>query len=79
MNTKISVSKKSIIARINRLLKENYEFLRTSRGSAGRTDLGEHFIVDMSRNIPLETHVDIEDLAKELNVLRPGEFISESA
>jgi hypothetical protein len=40
-------------------------------------DLGDHYVVDVNRNVVVGTHVDVEAYARELGVLAKWEILSE--
>lgn len=69
------VSEDALIKRINRKLKSSgtWEQVRTSRGQQLTQNLGRHYLLDVFRNMIGDHHIDIEDLARELGVMRPLE------
>jgi hypothetical protein len=63
----MSNSKWVQIKRINRkLAKEGFERLRVSRSERTIQDLGEYFILDISRNIVVDLRVDLDELEAHL-------------
>jgi hypothetical protein len=65
------VSRKALIARINRkLAHDDDRMLRTTRTKRAHAELGEHYIVSATGGI-VATNVDVENLGRELGVLRP--------
>jgi hypothetical protein len=75
-NTKVGVSERALIARINRQLKPNGQQLKQARGhrdNAGRwyedMNLGRYYIIDLRRNMVMHHHVDLEAAGRELEVL----------
>jgi transcriptional regulator of NAD metabolism len=65
-----------LIARINRKLGHNGERLCAARvGGRLESNVGRHYVLDMTRNVVIDTHVDLETLGRELRVLRPGESL----
>lgn len=76
MATKIPVSERALVARINRKLRQDAEALHRSRGTRFWSDLGDYYIVDFRRNSLVRGHVDIEELAHELGVLKPWESLA---
>lgn len=40
-------------------------------------DLGYYWVQDVSRNLVLDTHVDVESFARELGVLKQHERLSD--
>ena len=51
--------------------------LKTARGAQAEHDLGRHYIIDLRGNVVLRKDVDIEELGRELGVLRPYEAVAE--
>ena len=72
-----TVTKHAIIKRINRRLAAADRRLRVCRGQHARLDLGDHYVVDVNRNVVVGTHVDVEAYARELGVLAKWEILSE--
>jgi hypothetical protein len=72
---KLPVSERAVIQRINRKLKSDNEMVRKARGSA--RSLGEYYVIDFNRNWITGQNVDIEELARELGVLREWETVEE--
>lgn len=73
---KFPVTMRALIQRINRKL-GTYEQVRKSRSSGAKYDLGDFYIIDHNRNFITATHVDPEELGRELGVLRPFETVIE--
>lgn len=71
----LGVTSKALVARINRRLKRDDEVLRTSRSVRDRLDLGQHYVLDWRRNFCVGTHVDVEALGRELEVLHAHEQV----
>ena len=74
----MGVTVSAIVKRINRKLAADYEKLRASRGARAEMDLGRFFIINVNRNFIVEKHVDVEELARRLNVLADWESVVES-
>ena len=76
---KVPVTMRAIVQRINRkLAADGYRRLKQSRGRPWKyldRDVGKWFLVDGRRNSVERTHVDPEELAKELGVLKPWERV----
>ena len=76
------VSEAALIARINRKLKHQDEMLRTARRYWAdghfleHPDLGRYFVVDLFRNLVIQTHVDLEELGREVGALREFEQVA---
>ena len=73
----VPVLRRAVITRINRSLKPEGQRLRAVRGERARRDLGDYYVQDFQRNLGLQTHVDVEDFARELGVLKSWERLVE--
>lgn len=69
------VSLPALMARINRKLAHEDQQLRATRGLRARSDFGDYYIVDRSRNSVVDTRVKPVALARELGVMTPWEFL----
>lgn len=71
------ISAGTVIKRINRRLARNGEDVRVRavRGYWARLDLGDFYEHNARFNVPGETHIDLEDYARELGVVRPEEVL----
>lgn len=93
MNTKpkpkVTITKRAIIARINRALQqqENPEMLRTARSERQAEELGDYFTVETGgfgepkkaqSNGVGRVYVDLEKFGRELGVLQPWEQVSQT-
>jgi hypothetical protein len=74
----VPVSERALIQRINRALKDDGEMLKAARSSRVAEDIGEHFLIHLSRNVVLQKHVDVEALGRELGVLEAYEHVEDS-
>jgi hypothetical protein len=76
-SSKAPITTRALVQRINRKLAPKFEQVRKIREPrAPYTEAwGEFFNVDFNRNVVLETSVDLEDLGRELRVLRPWEVL----
>jgi hypothetical protein len=74
-----SVSQSVIEARVRRALGRDGEVLRKTRPGQtwAKVDLGDYYTVDPYTRFPDRRHCDLAQLARECNVLRPGEVIEE--
>lgn len=60
-------TRKAQVARINRQLAKRYEKLCKSRqGSRLEHNIGEYYVLDTYKNAVIRTHVDLDELEKEL-------------
>ena len=75
-NSPYPVSERAVAARLNRRLISNGtgRLLRCRENSRSFDDLGRYYIVDC-RNLLVDCRVHLEDLARELGVLRPEESL----
>ena len=69
--TKIPVSERAIVARINRALKHNDQRLKKGRGRIS----GQYYVVDFKHNWVVHKNVGIPALANELGVLAEWEEV----
>ena len=65
----IDFSHRALLARIERVLRKEHQRLRADR----RGGVIRHFLIDTKKRAIIETDVDIEKLARKLNVLQPWE------
>ena len=79
MHDLVPITERALTQRINRALKARGEALRTTRGSRGLSDLGEHHILDLNTGFVLDKHLDLEAYGRELGVLRPHEHVIRAA
>jgi hypothetical protein len=73
--SKVPVTLRAVIQRINRKLAADDEVLKTLRGDRWRGDLGDYYIVNINRNSVTAQHVDPEELGRELGVVRGFEQV----
>jgi hypothetical protein len=70
----VKLTDRALLQRINRKLKEQDKQVRKCReNSRSYNDLGSYYAVDVSRNSIAWLNVDLTELARELDVLRPWE------
>lgn len=74
---KVPVTMKALIARLNRKLAQEDEKLVASRGERARNELGNYYVINVSRNVILFKDVSPETLATQYGVLKPYERIVE--
>lgn len=70
---KVPVSKRALFQRVNRTLKKQGKAIKTTRADRWREDLGDHYIIDMSRNVIVAGHIDLEEYGREIGALRDYE------
>lgn len=73
----ILVTESNLIARINERLRAGRERLFKTPEWRGFPPEGDHYIINVHRDTIVQTHVDIEDLGRELGVLRVGEVVDD--
>jgi len=71
----VPVTARALMQRINRALRKDDQMLRQARGERARLDLGEFYIVDTRINGITGKDVNVEALARELDVLKPYEHV----
>ncbi len=73
------VSERMVEARVRRAVQRDGEVLRKTRpgNTWAKLDLGDYYTVDPYTRFPERRHCDLEQLAREYRVLRPGEVIAE--
>ena len=76
MKTKVQITERALMQRIQRKLKHQDELLRKNASLRWQTDLGDFYIVDANRNILLSAHHNLEQLGRELGALRPYEELA---
>jgi hypothetical protein len=72
---KVPVSRRALLARINRALRKEGEVLKATRADRWRGDLGDYYTVDTDRNAIVAQHVDPEELGRRLGVLADYEEV----
>jgi len=75
--SKVPVSMRGLIGRINRKLAPDFQKLCKTREGRAQAELGDFYIVEYRRNFVADTRVDPEDLGRELGVLRDYETVIE--
>ncbi len=76
--TKSPVSVRAVEQRINRKLAEKRQRLMRSRSERARAEVGDHYVVDVDRNLLVLHHVNLEALARKLGVLAEWEAIADN-
>jgi hypothetical protein len=75
MSTKVLVSERALIQRINRKLQAADEVLKASRGARMEQECGRYYVLNFRRNFVATAHVDPEALGRELGALRDYERV----
>ena len=74
----VQVSRRALEARVKRALDKDQQTLRKCRpDSRGYLELGDYYIIDYNLNIIVAQNVDIEDLAREMEVFKPYEELAD--
>jgi hypothetical protein len=74
----VKLSRRALEARVKRALEKDQQSLRKCRpDSRGYTELGDYYIIDHTNNTIAAQHVDLEDLARELEVFKPYEELAD--
>lgn len=74
----VPITKRALVQRINRkLLKEKDEVLKASRGGKWHHAVGDYYIVDANEDVVVAHHQDLQELARELKVLKAYERLVE--
>jgi hypothetical protein len=77
MTTKVPVTERALLQRINRKLAPEWQAVRKLRGDSHVHDLGRFYGLDTYRNTIEATHIDLEAWGRELGVLAPYEALAE--
>lgn len=78
MKTKIPLSERAIVARINRkLIKEGYLRLKKARGGRAVASVGDYYLIDANRNLIHATHVNPEGYARQIDVMSKYEAMAD--
>jgi hypothetical protein len=75
---RVPVTPRALVQRINRALAADDEELRKSRGMRAFLDLGHYYTIDKRQNFIARKEVDIEELGRSLNVLKPHEALADT-
>lgn len=77
--TKLKISHRALIQRINRKLKPGGTRLRVARNEWVELDVGRYFIVDANQSAITLHHVDLEELGRTLGVMCSWETLEPGA
>lgn len=71
------VTMRALLQRINRRLAKHGETIRKTRqGGWPRVNLGEYYVINLTRNSATETHVLLFDFARKLGVISESERLA---
>ena len=76
-STKVPVSERALIQRINRKLRHDDEMLKVARGGRTEQSVGRYYIINFNRNWIVSQNVDPETVGRELGVLAEWEQVVE--
>ncbi len=71
-----TISKRALIQRINRRLKDDGQVLRTARGEGAQIEVGRYYSIDIYHNCLVFKHINLEPYARKLGVLSPWERLA---
>jgi hypothetical protein len=71
--TKVLVSRRALIQRLNHALAETRLLLKKTKGGRMKKQLGEYYLIDLKRNALVEKGVDMEKLGRKHGVLAAWE------
>lgn len=71
-----TVTTGALIKRVNRRLVKEGRKLLTTRGARMIASVGSHYVIDVNRSFVVDKYVDVEELARQLGVLRPREQVA---
>jgi hypothetical protein len=81
---KVPVTARALIQRINRKLAATTDQgnwggkrLRASRGAGDLNNLGDYYVLDLSRNAVVDDHVNPEKFGRDLGVLKEWERVEQ--
>ncbi len=72
-NSKVKISDRALLARINRLLIKQNQKLIKCRSESCRQDFGDYYVIDVSLNAIIEKDIELEEIGCRLEVLKPYE------
>lgn len=76
-----TITEEALAARIRRALKKQSEFLtlKKSRSQRMRQDVGDWYVLDVNHNCIVDRYLNLEDYARELEVLADHEVMEQEA
>jgi hypothetical protein len=74
---KVKITEQELVRRINRKLALNVEGLEKSSGGQSHNATGDNYIIEFNHDKIITTNVDLENLGKELGVLRDFEELED--
>jgi hypothetical protein len=77
--TKLKLTQRALMQRINRKLARNHQKLSTVRSAGHESNVGRYFILNVSRNVITETNIELEKLGRRLGVFKEWEELAMEA
>jgi len=74
---KVPVSYRAVLARVNRILAKEEKAFRVSRSQGERSNLGDAYILDTSKNEVVDSRVSLKDLAAKLGAIKAFEEMAD--
>jgi hypothetical protein len=71
----VPVTPRALSQRVGRALEKQGERLLANRRPVPVPDLGNYYTVDLKKNSVARAHVDLEEIGRELGVLKPYESL----
>jgi hypothetical protein len=71
--TKVLVSRRALLQRLNRVLTEAHLLLKKTKGSRMKKQLGDYYLIDLRRNALVDKDVSLEALGRKHAVLAAWE------
>lgn len=77
MTSKMKISERALLQRLNRKLASEQLILKKTRGEKLVREVGDYFLLDLHRNRIAEKDVDLAAMGRERGVLQPWEIVGE--
>lgn len=74
---KVPVTRRALLARVNRILAKEGRAFRVSRSHGELSNLGEAYILDTYKNSPVYLNVNLKDMAEELGAIKAFEELAD--
>lgn len=71
----VPVTFRAVVQRLKRALAKDGRSLKAARSERVRLDLGAYYIVDNARNLLVDKHTDVVQMAREYGVLEDYEEV----
>ena len=77
MTSKMKISERALLQRLNRKLAEEKLIVKKTRGEKLVREVGDYFLLDLHRNRITEKHIDLTAMGRERGVLAAWEVVGE--